>query len=98
MDLTGFIGGAATCASVTSFLPQAVKVVKTKDASAISAKMYGVTVVGFALWTAYGAMIASYPLIATNSLCFLFSAFILAMKLLPQERKEAVAERIDPAA
>jgi MtN3 and saliva related transmembrane protein len=98
MDLTGFIGGAATCASVTSFLPQAVKIVKTRDTSAISTKMYGVTVAGFALWTAYGAMIASYPLVAANSLCLVFSTFILVMKLLPQDKKEAVAETVDPAA
>jgi MtN3 and saliva related transmembrane protein len=98
MDLTGFIGGAATCASVASFLPQVVKVVKTRDTSAISTKMYGITVTGFALWTAYGAMIASYPLVAANSLCLLLSAFILVMKLLPQDKKEAMAQNVDPAA
>jgi MtN3 and saliva related transmembrane protein len=97
MDLTGFIGGAATCASVTSFLPQVVKVVKTRDVSAISAKMYGITVTGFALWTAYGFMLASYPLIAANSLCFALSAFILTMRLLPQDKRE-VADHIQPAA
>lgn len=86
MDLTGFLGGAATLASVTSFLPQAIKVARTRDTSAISAKMYGITVAAFALWTAYGAMIASYPLVAANCLCFLLSTFILVMKLRPQER------------
>jgi MtN3 and saliva related transmembrane protein len=71
-------------ASVTSFIPQALKITKTRDTSAISTKMYTVTVTGFALWTLYGVLLSSYPLIVANGLCLLLSSFILAMKLLPQ--------------
>jgi MtN3 and saliva related transmembrane protein len=48
------------------------------------------------LWTAYGVLLAQWPLIATNAICLLLSAFILAMKILPRRRKEAVAEALDP--
>lgn len=58
--------------------------------------MYSVTVVGFALWTAYGMLLAQWPLIVTNAICLLLSAFILTMKILPRRRKEAIAEAIDP--
>jgi MtN3 and saliva related transmembrane protein len=84
MDVTGIVGSAATLASVTSFIPQALKITKTRDTSAISTKMYTVTVTGFALWTLYGVLLSSYPLIVANGLCLLLSSFILAMKLLPQ--------------
>ncbi len=47
MDLTSLIGSAATCASVLSFFPQALKVIKTRDASGISAKTYAITVADF---------------------------------------------------
>jgi MtN3 and saliva related transmembrane protein len=97
MDLVHVIGGAAACASVVSFVPQAVKVVKTRDTSAISAKMYSVTVAGFTLWVIYGALIAAYPLVVANSLCLLLASFILAMKLLPLDKGESSAGRIEPA-
>ncbi|MDR6831479.1 uncharacterized protein with PQ loop repeat [Bosea sp. BE271] len=43
---------------------------------------------GFALWTAYGIGLGEWPLIVTNSICFVLSAFILMMTLLPQAKKE----------
>ncbi|UFN50420.1 SemiSWEET transporter [Roseomonas sp. OT10] len=96
MDLATLVGGAATLASVTSFVPQAWKIIRTRDTAAISAGMYAVTVLGFALWLAYGLLLGQWPLIATNGLCLLLSAFILVMKLLPRPQKEAVAAALDP--
>ena len=58
--------------------------------------MYAVTVVGFSLWLLYGLLLKQWPLIVTNGLCLLLSGFILAMKLLPQHRKDALADAIDP--
>ena len=98
MDLATALGSAAALCSTTSFLPQAWKVIRTRDTAAISAGMYGVTVVGFALWLAYGWVLGQWPLIVTNGVCLLLSAFILTMKLLPRRRKEAIAEALDPQA
>jgi MtN3 and saliva related transmembrane protein len=39
-----------------------------------------------------------WPLIVTNGICLALSAFILVMKLLPQPKKERVAETLDPTA
>ncbi len=96
MDITALVGSLATLASVVSFLPQAWKIIRTRDTTAISTRMYAVTVVGFSLWLTYGLLLERWPLIATNGLCLLLSAFILAMKLLPQHRKDAVADALDP--
>jgi MtN3 and saliva related transmembrane protein len=98
MDAAQVIGGLAAFASTTSFLPQAWKVIRTRDTDAISKRMYAVTVVGFALWLGYGWMLGQWPLILTNGICLVLSAFILAMRLLPRRRKEAVADALDPAA
>lgn len=95
MDLTQLIGFAATVASVTSFTPQAYKIVKTRDTSGISSKMYTVTVIGFALWLTYGLRLGSWPLIVTNGLCLALSAFILFMTLAPRDTKEKVADKLD---
>jgi MtN3 and saliva related transmembrane protein len=87
---------AALCSTV-SFVPQAWRIVRTRDTQAISPLTYSLTVTGFALWAAYGVGLGEWPLIVTNSICFVLSAFILLMTLLPRAKKDAVADTIDPA-
>lgn len=97
-EMSLLIGAAASIASVASFGPQAWKIIRTRDTHSISAAMYALTVVGFGLWFTYGVMLGQWPLIVTNGACFVFSAFILAMKFLPESGKQAVADAIDPNA
>ncbi len=94
MDAAPIVGGLATLASVTSFAPQAWKVIRTRDTASISTAMYAVTVVGFSLWLAYGLLLGQWPLIVTNGVCLGLSGFILVMKLLPRRKKEAVADAL----
>ena len=96
MDTVTIIGYLAALCSTSSFAPQAWKIIRTRDTSAISAAMYSVTVIGFALWTAFGIMKGEWPLILTNTICLGFSAFILMMKLLPANKREDVAKTLDP--
>jgi MtN3 and saliva related transmembrane protein len=81
MDTALVIGYLASLCSVTSFVPQVWKVVKTGDTAAISARMYALTVTGFALWSAFGMMRGEWPIILTNTICFCLSGFILLKKL-----------------
>ncbi|MBW9118126.1 SemiSWEET transporter [Rhizobium cauense] len=81
MDLGLVVGYAASICSVSSFIPQTVKVFRSKDTAAISAWMYILTVTGFALWTWFGVVRSEIPIILTNATCFLLSASILLMKL-----------------
>jgi MtN3 and saliva related transmembrane protein len=96
MDAASIVGALATICSTTSFVPQAWKVIRTRDTSAISTGMYVVTVAGFSLWLGYGLLLGQWPLIVTNGVCLALSAFILAMKVLPRRKKEEVAETLDP--
>jgi MtN3 and saliva related transmembrane protein len=79
-SLPDIIGTAAAICSMTSFTPQIVKIWREKDASSVSLRMYVVTVTGFALWTAYGALTKSWPVIGANAVCLMLSAVILALK------------------
>jgi MtN3 and saliva related transmembrane protein len=88
------VGGLAAIASTASFVPQAVKIIRIRDTSGISGRMYVITVAGFALWTSYGLMQTAWPIIASNGICLMLSAFILAMKLLPPREKDAVADTV----
>jgi MtN3 and saliva related transmembrane protein len=98
MDSVTIVGYGAALCSMTSFAPQAWKIIKSRDTSAISTWMYVVTVIGFALWLIFGLLKNEWPIIITNAVCFLLSGFILMMKVLPQTKRDAVADAIDPEA
>jgi MtN3 and saliva related transmembrane protein len=98
MPLVTIIGSLAAICSTASFVPQAWKIIRTRDTGGLSARMYAVTVTGFSLWLAYGIMLGEWPLIVTNAVCLALSAFILVMRILPQRKKEAVADLLDPSA
>ena len=98
MNLLTIIGSFAALASTVSFAPQAWKIIKSRHTADNSFGMYAITVCGFALWTIYGILLGEWPLIVTNSICFLLSAFILMMKILPRRQKNKVADTLDPAA
>jgi MtN3 and saliva related transmembrane protein len=81
MDFALIIGYLASICSVTSFIPQVVKVVRSGDTAALSARMYAVTVIGFALWTTFGMLRQEWPIIVTNAACFCLAGYILIRKL-----------------
>lgn len=96
-DISSTTGALAAITSTASFAPQAWKIIKTRETKGLSAVMYSLTVVGFALWSAYGVMLGQWPLIASNSICLVLAMFILVMKILPASKKRKVADRLDPS-
>ena len=96
MNTATIVGSFAALASTVSFTPQAWKIIKSRSTRDISVGMYTLTVGGFLLWTAYGILLQQWPLIITNSICLVLSAFILTMKLLPAPKKNRVADALDP--
>lgn len=98
MGVTSLLGAFAAICSIVSFTPQAWKIIQTRETKDLSAIMYGLTVTGFGCWAVYGFFIRQWPLVASNSLCFLLSAFIFAMILLPTAKKNRVARVISETA
>lgn len=82
------IGAGAALCSVASFVPQLIKMIRDKDAKAVSLRMYAVTVTGFSLWLIYGVCRQSLPLIASNAVSLMLSGAILVLKLLYRHRAE----------
>ena len=80
ISLADAIGTGAALCSMTSFVPQIVRIWRERDATSVSLKMYAVTVTGFSLWIAYGAMSGSWPLVVANTVCLILSACILVLK------------------
>ncbi|MBB3660781.1 MtN3 and saliva related transmembrane protein [Rhizobium sp. BK650] len=81
MEIATGIGYAASVCSVASFVPQAIKIARTRDTGAISTRMYILTVTGFGLWTGFGLLRDELPIILANAACLCLSVFILAVKL-----------------
>ena len=81
ISLVEFIGSIAAVMTTLAFLPQAVKVIRDRDTSALSLPMYAVFTSGVFLWLCYGVAHQSTPLIAANAVTFLLAGMILTMKL-----------------
>lgn len=79
--LVNAFGVVAGLCSMASFVPQIVKILRERDASAISLRMYAVTIVGFACWTAYGALTGSWPITLANAVCLALVATIFVLRL-----------------
>ena len=80
---------AGVCSTV-SFAPQVIKIWRDHDTSAISLRMYVITVAGFCLWIGYGVLLGSAPIIVFNTLSLGMAATILAFKL--KNRKADAAQ------
>lgn len=71
---------AAACTTI-SFVPQAIKVYKTKSTRDISLGMFLLMSTGVAFWLIYGLMINSYPIVLANAVTLFLSFYILIMKI-----------------
>ncbi|TSJ38923.1 hypothetical protein FO440_18695 [Mucilaginibacter corticis] len=81
MNYIEIIGFLAAFSTTISFLPQAVKTIRTKDTSGISLSMYVVFTIGTFLWLMYGIMYPSLPVAVANAITFLFAGIILVYKI-----------------
>lgn len=95
-QMVQIIGILAAIASTASFLPQAWKIISTRDVEGLSARMYMLTVTGFTLWMSYGIGMGDWALIVPNAICLMLTLFILAMIMMPKGKREAVADAVVP--
>jgi MtN3 and saliva related transmembrane protein len=78
--MTNWIGyGAAVCTTL-AFVPQAVRVWRTRSARDISLTMYLTFICGIVLWAVYGIRIHSWPVIVANAATLLLAGAVLAGK------------------
>ena len=71
---------AAFC-TTASFLPQVIKVFKTKHTKDISLGMFLLMTAGVSFWLIYGLLISSPPIIMANTVTVVLSFYILFMKV-----------------
>jgi MtN3 and saliva related transmembrane protein len=82
MNFTDWAGTIAAILTSISFLPQAIKTIRTRNTKAISLYSYILFVTGVGMWLFYGLLISDWPLIGANTLTFAFSSTILVYKVM----------------
>lgn len=76
-----YLGYLAAFCTTIAFIPQAIKVYKTKHTKDISLGMFSLLIVGLVLWLWYGILLSSYPIILANSVTLIIATYILITKL-----------------
>ena len=80
-DIVGIMGFIAGLLTTIAFLPQVIKVYRTKSTKDISLPMYVIFTIGVATWVVYGLMLNSMDVFIFNVITFILAIVILAYKL-----------------
>jgi MtN3 and saliva related transmembrane protein len=75
------IGYLAATLTTSSFLPQAILTVKTRDTASLSLTMYSLFTTGVLCWLIYGFYLSNKAIIFANAITFLLAAPILSFKI-----------------
>lgn len=78
IDIIGYI---AACLTTFSFLPQAIKTIKSRDTSGISLIMYSMFVFGVFMWFLYGLLKSDYAVMIANFFTMILAGSILSIKI-----------------
>ncbi len=76
--IIGFI--AATLTTI-AFIPQVIKVWRTRSTRDVSIGMYALFTTGVASWFCYGLLIGSWPVIVANAITLVLAGLVLIMKI-----------------
>ena len=79
--IINYIGFFAAFCTTIAFVPQAIKVYKSKSTKDISLYMFLIFTIGVLCWLIYGIIISNLPLILANAVTLSLSLFILIYKL-----------------
>lgn len=78
IDLLGYI---ASLLIIICYLPQIIKIIRTKEAKDISIEMYLLLLSGQILYTFYGILKKDIPIIVVNLIGGTFNLFIIGLSL-----------------
>jgi MtN3 and saliva related transmembrane protein len=75
------LGYIAATLTTLSIFPQALKILRSGDTSAISLRMYALFTTGVAAWAIYGLCIRDGPVIVANGITLVPASVVLERKL-----------------
>ena len=77
-EIIGFLAGFILS---LSFVPQAIKSIKTKDTKSIALSTYILQIIGITLWFTYGVILQSNPIMFWNGISFFVVGAVLITKI-----------------
>lgn len=78
--LAVYLGYAGATLTTCSFVPQLLRVWRSRSAHDISTGMYVMFIAGLLLWIIYGFRISAWPIVIANSVTALLALSILVLK------------------
>ncbi len=81
MSLMDYTGYAAAFCTTSAYVPQVLRVWRTRSTKDISLKMFLVLVTGLILWLTYGFWRGEMPLIIANAVTLVLAGIILYFKI-----------------
>ena len=78
VNIVGFTAGALT---TIAFVPQVIKIWRSKSASDISLGTFAIFSFGVTMWLVYGIQLGAVPIILANATTLLLSLTILFFKI-----------------
>lgn len=75
------LGYVAASLTTVSFIPQALKTIRSGDTRGISLRMYALFTAGIALWGVYGLLTGDGPLMVANAITLVTAGLIFERKL-----------------
>lgn len=81
MNTTTVLGLVAAILTTSSFLPQALKTIRTKNTSGISLFMYSLFSLGTLMWLIYGWYSDNLPIMVANAVTLIFAVVVLFYKI-----------------
>ncbi len=81
MNYVNIIGFTAGTLTTIAFVPQVIKIWKTKSAKDISLGMFVILCTGIILWIVYGILVKSLPVVVANATTLVFALSILVLKM-----------------
>ena len=80
-DYTNIVGFIAAIFTTFAFVPQVIKVWRTRSTADISLGMYSLFTLGVTLWLAYGILLDAWPIVLANIVTLLLAGAVLVMKV-----------------
>ncbi|MDD5495830.1 MAG: SemiSWEET transporter [Candidatus Omnitrophica bacterium] len=74
------IGTIAAICTTISFIPQVIRIYRTRHARDLSLAMYLLLSFGVFMWMCYGLLIGSEPIIVANAVTLTLCLYIILMK------------------
>jgi len=87
MTAVSIFGWIAMVCTTSAFIPQVIKIIKTKNVEDISLATFSLQSFGCLMWLVYGALGNDMQLLVANAITLMLAAIILIFKILDVIKK-----------